>query len=84
VYCLGEADCEMLKYLQSHDSVCGILSTGTDFAVAYGSKLFLPEYFDLNKDLGISSNSICEYTENIVCDVVTPACVANALKITET
>jgi len=35
VYCLGEADYEMLKYLQSHDCVCGILSTDTDFAVAY-------------------------------------------------
>ena len=84
VYCLGEADSEILRYLQTHDNVCGILSGDTDFAIAYDSTLFLPEYFDLNKDLAISSGSICEYPEDVVCETVTPARVASALNLTET
>ena len=84
VYCLGEADPSMIEYLQSHDNTCGILSRDTDFAVTAGSKLFLPDLFDLNQDLGICSDCINEYPEDIVCEVVTPARVASALQLRET
>lgn len=84
VYCLGEADPSMIEYLQSHDNACGILSRDTDFAVTAGSKLFLPDLFDLNQDLGICSDCINKYPEDIVCEVVTPARVASALQLRET
>ena len=84
MYCLGEADPCMLEYLQSHDNACGILSRNTDFAVTASSKLFLSNLFDLNDDLGIFSDSINEYPQDIVCEVVTPARLANALKLRET
>ena len=84
VYCLGEANSKMLEYLQSHDNACGILSRDTDIAITAGSKLFLPDLFDLNHDLGICSNFINEHPEDIVCEVVTPARIANALNLRET
>ena len=84
VYCLGKADSNILEYLQSYDNACGNLSRDTDFAITAGSKLFLPDLFDLNQDLGVHSKHINEYPEDIVCEIVTPARVASALQLRET
>ena len=84
VYCLGEANSKILEYLQAHNNACGILSRDSDIAITAGFKLFLPDLFDLNHDLGICSNCINEYPEDTVCEVVTPARVANALNLRET
>ena len=83
IYCLGEADGELLEYLQSHEEACGILSTDTDFAVADDSVLFHTQFFDLEDSVGISSECIHEAPSDITCEVITPKTLTDALCISQ-
>ena len=80
-YCARGTTIEMIEYQRSHSSVVGVLSTNTDFAVAVGSKLFPITLFDMNNDIGIRSHQICQTPGKIVCELVDPTILSQALQL---
>ena len=84
VYCNGEADPEIIRYAQSHDEVCGILSNDSDFAIANGCVMFPIDTFDANNNLGLLKDVLVdEKPGEIVCQVIYPSSLANSLGIRE-
>ena len=79
IQCLGEADHEIIQYLHSHEEAMGVLSHNTDFAVANGSMLFLPELFGLSVD----SHHLTAISGGIACERIMPAQLSKSLRITE-
>ena len=84
VYCNGEADPEIIRYAQSHDEVCGILSNDSDFAITNGCVMFPTDTFDVNNTLGLVKDVLVDNEPGeVVCQVIYPSILADSLDIRE-
>ncbi len=83
VYCLGEADSQLLDYHRSHnEESLGILSSDTDFAVAPGSVLYHTSLIDKDVVAELSSRNF-DCPRDITCEVISPQSLAVSLEINE-
>ena len=80
-FCSGRATHDILQLARTDERVCGVLSADTDFAVALRSCLFHVRFFDIEDNLGITSETLCEHPSDITCELVTPDILSKALGI---
>lgn len=84
IFCTGEADPEIIRYAQTHEETCGILSDDSDFAITNGCILFPVRAFDVENTLGLTKDVLIDdQPGEIISLAVSPAGLASALHIRE-
>ena len=84
IFCTGEADPEIIRYAQTHEETCGILSDDSDFAITSGCIMFPIQVFDDENTLGLTRGvQIDDKPGEIISLAVSPAGLASALHIRE-
>ena len=81
LHCESEADSEMADYTRMHPEVCGILSTDTDMVMMRRCTLIHCKFFDREDILGLRRPIFNEMPPDVICDLITPRSLAQALEI---
>lgn len=81
IHCESEADSEMADYARMHPEVCGILSTDTDMVMMRRCTIIHCKFFDREDILGLRKPTFNEMPPDVICDLITPRTLANALEI---
>ena len=85
-HCISEADECMAQYARdqaAQGDICGILTNDTDMVMMRGLEVFPCAFFDREAKLGIRMPNFNDRVDDIICELVAPATLAQVLNLPE-